>query len=294
MLGQHPQAEGLPEVNLLLFDRMDEFIEKATGQHQFLIHGLLRVVAQLFAGEQDVRSIEMARRWIYGRRKRSTADVYHELTHRLAPLFVVDKSPAYPSRLQHLQRIQRCFPEARYVYLIRNPIDQGASMMRAPQGIVQLLMNHALDFQSDPPQIDPQVEWYNTQRRILMFLEDIPESRKFSIVGESLLHTPEPVLKEVCDWLEIAWSDDVTSALLHPERSPYACMGPYGAQWGNNPGFQGNPAFRRSKTLPGSMDRLLPWRETPEKLRPEVFDLACALGYSAGDDVQGSHDHSST
>ena len=294
MLGQHPQAEGFPEVNLFLFDRMHEFIERATGQHHFLIHGLVRVVAQLYGGEQTVRTVEMARRWVHRRRTWATADVYRELTERLAPLCVVDKSPSYPSRLEYLQRISSCYPNARYLYLVRNPIDQGASMMRAPQGIVQLLMNHALDFRDDPPQIDPQVEWLRTQRRILTFLEDIPEERKFSLIGESLLHSPEASLQSICEWLGLDWSAEIGEALLHPERSPYACMGPYGAQWGNNPGFQQSPAFRRSDKLPGGVHRILPWREKPEKLHPDIIELACALGYPDEGENQGSHDHSST
>ncbi|NEN93837.1 MAG: sulfotransferase [Okeania sp. SIO3H1] len=284
MLGQHPQAEGFPEVNLLLFDTMEEFLERARGQHQFLIHGLLRVVAQLYAGEQTVRTIDMARRWVHRRRHQTTQVVYRELTDRLAPQFIIDKSPAYPSRETYLRRIPECFPEARFLYLVRNPIDQGLSMMRAPQGIAELLLNHALDFQSNPPSLDPQVEWFQTQTRILTFLENIPEQRKFSLMGETLLQSPEPVLHSICEWLELPWSEAISEALLHPERSPYACMGPYGAPWGNNPGFQKAPSFRRSSRSSGRVDRDVPWRETREKLQPEVLALASALGYEGGEE----------
>ena len=72
MLGQHPQAFGLPEVNLFIAETLDELCQNATQQRHFLIHGLLRTVAHLYAGEQTVESIAMAWRWIGRRREMTT------------------------------------------------------------------------------------------------------------------------------------------------------------------------------------------------------------------------------
>ena len=68
--------------------------------------------------------------------------------------------------------------------------------------------------------------------------------------------------------------------MSHPEDSAYACMGPYGAQWGNNPGFQRSPAFRPASGPPAAIDRPLPWRKDDRRLLPEVMELARELGYA--------------
>ena len=46
-------------------------------------HGLLRSVAQLYAGEQTIDSISMAYRWIRSRARQSTAAVFAELLERI-------------------------------------------------------------------------------------------------------------------------------------------------------------------------------------------------------------------
>lgn len=280
MIGQHPQAYGLPEVNLFTHETLGRLMNRATFQHQFLIHGLLRTVAQLYAGEQTTETIAMARRWINSRRDLSTGDVYRELAAKVASLHLVDKSPAYSKKRETLDRIEREFPGARYLYLLRNPIDQGHSMIQAPQGFMQLLASRSLDFSSSPPRVEPQHEWMNVQRLIIDFLATIPDERKHVLRGEVLTRFPETTLESLCNWLGMDWSPTICEAMLHPEESPYACVGPFGAQWGNNPGFQRSPHFRTSTKAPGNLERPLPWREENLSLFPEVKQLAQSLGYT--------------
>ncbi len=282
MLGQHPEAFGLPEVNLFAEETLDALCRRSTEQRQFLIHGLLRTVGQLFAGEQTIESVGMAWRWINRRRAWSTAEVCQALADRVAPLRLIDKSPIYSNRREVLDRIVAAFPEARFLYLVRNPIDQGQSMISAPQGFMQLLAADSLDFTHRPPRVEPQVQWFRTQQLILDFLETLPEDRHRQLVGEELLREPEAVLEDLCDWLGLTWSPTALEAMLHPERSPFAAMGPIGAQWGNNPGFQRSPVFRRSTQPLPTLDRDLPWRRESARLYPDVTTLAEALGYPNG------------
>lgn len=107
MLGQHPELYGMPELNLFTANRMQSFWEGNTGLRQIQMHGLLRVVAQLYSGEQTLASIDMAHRWTLRRLSLSTADVYRELCTRIAPLRAVDKSPIYSASLDSLNRIQK-------------------------------------------------------------------------------------------------------------------------------------------------------------------------------------------
>jgi hypothetical protein len=280
MIGQHPQAFGLPEVNLFVTETLEELCQRATQQRQFLIHGLLRTVAHLYAGEQTVESIEMAWRWINRRRAMKTGDVYRELCGKVAPRRLVDKSPTYSQRAEILARIEREFPDAQYLFLTRNPIDQGYSMIQAPQGFMQLLTSRSLDFNETPPRVEPQFQWFKTQTTILNFLHQLREERRFILRGETLLQEPEKKLCEICQWLGLEWSASAGTRMLHPEESPFADMGPLGAPWGNNPGFQRSPQFRRLTRSPGSLERPLPWREGEHHLFPEVVQLAQSLGYS--------------
>jgi len=280
MLGQHPQAYGLPEVNIFAEPTMDALLQKATAQRQFLIHGVLRTVAELYAGEQTLETISMARRWVNRRREMTAGEIYKEWCAKAAPRRLIDKSPTYSRKTEILERIEAAFPNAQYLYLIRNPIDQGNSMVQAPQGFMQLLVTRSLDFSVDPPRIEPQHEWYKTQVRILEFLENIPDERRFYLRGESLLQEPEARLQEICQWMGLDWSEDACNRMLHPEDSPYAQMGPIGAQWGNNPGFQRSPHFRRAKKAPGTLDRPLPWWENDRRLMPDIAEFARSLGYT--------------
>jgi len=280
MIGQHRCAYGLPEVNLMLADTLDEMLKISADSRQFLQHGILRTVAQLYGGEQTLQTIAMARRWLQRRRGRSCGEVYRELCHKVSPLLLVDKSPAYPRKTETMARIAREFPAARYLYLTRNPCDQGGSMIHAIEGLAELVASRSFDYASDPPAIDPQYEWYRTQARILNFLETIPEERQFHLRGEDFLQDARGRLGEICGWLGIDWSEEEYERLSHPEDSPYACMGPYGAQWGNNPGFQRSPAFRPAAGPALGLDRPLPWRKDDRRLLPEVLELGRDLGYA--------------
>jgi hypothetical protein len=280
MIGQHPMAYGLPEVNLFVDETLDELCRRSTRQRQFLIHGLLRTVAELYAGEQTVESIAMAWRWINRRRSHSCGDVYRELCRKVAPRVMVDKSPTYSQKRETLDRSEREFPNARYLFLTRHPIDQGNSMIQAPQGFMQLLASRSLDFSQDPPRVEPQFQWYKTQTSILDFLRHLPPERQFTLRGEDLLLEPEKHLEKICRWLGLEWNEDACARMLRPEDSPFAAQGPLGAPWGNNPGFQRSPKFRRSKKPPGPLDRPLPWREGDHRLFPEVIELARSLGYT--------------
>ena len=279
MLGQHPEAYGVPEINLLLTDRLEQLVEMSSGKRMFLLHGLLRTVAQLYMGEQTVASVQSAHRWLQRRRDRPTWKIYQELNQKVAPLRIIDKSPAYAKNLTVLQRIHRAFPEAHYLYLVRNPHDQGKSMMKAPQEIATLVAADSLDYSTNPPTIDPQLAWFRRQAKIIEFLETLPAEKVMWLRGEDLCNDPRRHLQSLCQWLQLAWSEEIYQSMLRPEDSPYACMGPFGALWGNNPGFQKSPAFRQRPVQPSPLEGIPPWRKDNQRLRPETVELAQSLGY---------------
>ena len=62
MLGQHPEAYGVPELNLFITETLEQMLQRLKGVRQFQMHGLLRTVSQLYAGEQTILSVDMAYR----------------------------------------------------------------------------------------------------------------------------------------------------------------------------------------------------------------------------------------
>ncbi|MBW4664691.1 MAG: sulfotransferase [Chroococcus sp. CMT-3BRIN-NPC107] len=294
MLGQHPEIYGVPELSLFSADNMEQWLQQLKEQPK-KSHGLLRTVSQLYAGEQTILSIAMARRWMLNRIHYTTGEVYQEICHKVAPLRIIDKSPAYALDTQSLKRIHQAFPGAYYLHLVRHPKPQGESLMKlvpqirlqkeqqkslvgATRSISPLLIN-CIDNSTSPATIDFQYLWYRMQQRIRDFLQIIPPERQMFLRGEDILNEPRLHFENICQWLGLAWSDSAMNAMLHPEDSPYACFGPYGAHLGNDPNFLGSPVFKQRTVSYSTLEGALPWRSDGGGFLPAVAELAQQLGY---------------
>ena len=279
MLSQHPDAYGVPELNLLTTDTVAELIQTIPGKFQGNLHGLWRTIAQLYAGEQTIQSVEMARRWLHRRRKSTTAEVYQELCGKVAPLQIIEQNTVYGTNAEAMARIAKTFPHAKYLYLYRHPIDQGKSMLSSSQGVASLLAANSLDFDTEIPTVDPQYAWYSTQKHILAFLETIAMEQQMHLRGEDLLSNPRRYLEEICSWLGWSWSDSIYEFMLRTEQFPYACMGPYHAQGGSSYDFQKSPQFQPQPVLAHQAEESLPWRKDEQGLRTEVREMLVSFGY---------------
>ncbi|KGF73637.1 hypothetical protein DO97_16870 [Neosynechococcus sphagnicola sy1] len=296
MLGQHPEVYGVPELNLFLAESLNDLLQQFRDQAKFRkIHGLLRTVAQLYAGEQSIDAVNMAHRWILRRLQNNTGDIFVELCEKVKPLRILDKSPAYCLDSEVLRRIDRTFPEAHYIHLIRHPRAQGESVMKllpqtrkgksqrrelfgSPNTVSPNLLN-CLEPSGDSITIDFQFLWYRMQWRIIDFLSTIPRERQIRIRGEDLLSNPPIKFENLCRFLNLSWSNGAFQAMLHPEDSPYACYGPYGAQYGNDVNFLKSPTFRQRSIPMSSLEGSLPWRKDGGGFHPTVIKLAQDLGY---------------
>lgn len=281
MIGQHPQTFGLPELNLFNVKKVKDLwhrVSREIGGDSNRRHGLLRAVAEIYAGEQTSATITMAQHWAAAREDQTTGEVFLELVAKIDPLIPVEKSPAYTVSMQRLTRIYETFPDARIIHLVRHPIPQGRSVMNLNEGIFAYFVN-AFDFEDNRAIVDPQIAWHDININILNFLDMVPKDQQIRIMGEEFMEHPQKHLAIICRWLGIRDDDDAIEAMMHPERSPFACFGPISALFGNDPNFLRGPAFRQHTPKIPSLDGTLPWRDDGKGLRPEVIDLAQEFGY---------------
>ena len=269
MIGQHPQMYDLPEVNLFVAETMRErsFDVAWPKYHQ---HGLLRVVAELIEGEQTPPTITLAQRWINARVDRTCISVFEELAEEVRPRILVDKSPRTTMRREYLERVRRAFPNAKYLHLLRNPRSHIESRRR-PDGV-------AFDRGDYSAHLSIGL-WYSRHMNIISFLDEFPSAQKMRVRGEDILGEPDAHLRRIAGWLDVRTDEEAIEAMKHPERSPYACFGPVNARFGNNPGFQREPALRNGSPKQGRLEELADRRNDGIRFSPEVEELAREFSY---------------
>jgi hypothetical protein len=279
MLGQHPQMFGLPEVHL--------FVGETLGQvwgyysqpgRRFARAGLLRAVAQLYAGEQTVQTVMLANQWVQRRLSCDTGSVFQELMEQANGAILLDKSPVTAERGEYLARMKRAFPNARYIHLLRHPRGVGESVIDTFGGR-GLESRGFVDYSTDPPTPDPQRMWYSLHTNILAFLDGVCDEQHYTVRGEDLLNEPDRYLGDIAAWLGLRTDAAAISEMKHPERSPFACFGPVNAVFGGDPKFMSDPTLKPGGVAIHNLDDPLSWRDDGRGFSPEVKELAQDFGY---------------
>lgn len=275
VIGQHPELLGSPEFNLFRAETGEEFIASVRAQT-----GLHRFVAQVYAGEQSIRSIRMAQRWVSVRRDRTTAEIHRELCTKIAPLTLVQKSPAYAKRLVCMQRALEAFPTARFIHLVRHPRGMGESALKYDYAPLRLVANGGVDRSGPWPVADPQIMWHDYHLRILRFQEMVDPDQWLRIKGEDFLADIDNQLIRLCEWLGISTAPEAIAAMKRPEDSPFASFGPANALLGNDPNFLSAPQLRPYKSREESLAGPLSWRPDEAPFHPRVVEMAQSFGYT--------------
>jgi hypothetical protein len=277
VLGQHPELFGTPELNLFRARTMSDFINLPR-----LHTGLYRLVAQLYAGEQTVETVVMARNWMHARRDRMTAEVHRELCAKIAPSAMVQKSPRYHQRPRYMEAILEAFPNARFLHLLRHPRGMCQSYLEMTDPSAQLLACAeigAIDRSGPQPVADPQILWHDYNLRILRFQERVDPSRWLRINGEDFLADLDNQLKRLCVWLGVSDAPEAIAAMKQPEDSPFASFGPINAMFGNDQNFLRDARLRPYRRHEQSLRGPLPWRPDNASFHPRVVEMANSFGY---------------
>jgi len=283
MLGQHPQAFGLPELCLFNVDTLVDLWRGSNteiSENGALVrHGLLRAVAEIYCGEQRTTTVNMALAWASVREQWDTGRVFQEIVAKLHPLVAVEKSPSYTMSVKRMQAMRRAFPDARFVHLVRHPVAQCKSLMAINDGAFALKVE-AFELGEDYALLEPQIAWHDINLNILDFLDEVPADQQLRLRGEDVMAEPQRYLREIARWADLRDDDEAVDAMMHPERSPFACFGPINALFGNDPNFLSGPTFRPHKPKLPPLTAPVPWRTDGGGLYPEVVALAKEFGYS--------------
>lgn len=280
MLGQHPGAYAVPELNLFTVDKLVEMLDFLPPAR---IQGLVRAVAQIYCGEQTIETAEAARRWIFRRLQWPTGEVHRELCRKVAPLRLIDPSCLHSDprrRGAALRRILEAHPDAHFLHPVRHPRTQGEAWLRDPMALAQMFAIGAVDTGARHRTPDPQIDWYYRNASILQFLSEIPAAGRLRVRAEDILRDPRQHLHKVTDWLGLDWSDESLEAMLHPELGSYSHPGPYSAEGGSDTSFLASPHYRREAREPADLRGALPWRPDGKGFLPELVALAQSFGYA--------------
>jgi hypothetical protein len=273
MLGRHPQLYGVPELHLLRYETVGEFLHGCSRAMFPMTDGLLRTIAQIVFEEQSTLAVERARSWLRRRSDWTTGFLIEEIADFVSPARLVEKSPSTVFEMEYMLRSLEMFPDARFLHLTRHPMGFGKSIMKLLQ-LPRAQPGWLLDAAADPAML-----WYSRNRTICEFLEVVPQHLQMRVRGEDLLSEPDLWVREIARWLEIDTDDDAVSATKHPERSPYACFGPPNALYGLDFFFLQDPVLRPARAEVQTLIGPLPWNTDKAGFMPELVDLARTLGY---------------
>ncbi len=271
MLGCNSAAFALPQINLFVGDTLEDVVTEGVDRGPTHIHGLLRALAYIYGCEQTIISIGMARRWVMRRLSWSASQVFDELRDRVAPRRIVDKSAIYSQDKKCLERIRKALPDAYYVNVVEHPLSLGATTS-VRQAVTTNGRRRRVHAEKPAPN---QQQWLHAQQLIADAAKDMAPERFAVLQVEKLLADPRAEMSSLCAQLDLPNDDTAVADMLHPERSPFAGLGPVGANLGDDPAFLRDPIFP-----PKSLSNLSALsQQTKENMLPEVARVAAQYGY---------------
>jgi len=274
MLGRHPELYALPEQNLCVAETVGKLIRAARALRPASLSGPIRAVAQLEFGGQDKEEAERAIRWLEDRSTWTTMRLHEHLMDQVAPRICIDKSPSTAMTRGFVERLGRMFPRASILHLTRHPRSTCRSLYRLQQKQGGAGEARAL-------KTDQEGLWFRIHRNILEFAAELPPAQYMQIRGEDLLGRPDHYLPQICEWLGVACGEAEFEAMLHPEASPFAFVGPEIAPYGNDVNFLEDPHFRPREIPEERLAGPLDWEAdgAERTFADETVALARYLGY---------------
>jgi protein-tyrosine sulfotransferase len=118
-----------------------------------------------------------------------------------------------PMNLNHLDILQRVFPDAHYICLYRHGLDVAHSCLElSRQGFVEDLFVHV---QSSPQNlVAAMIDYWNDRTARLLAFEKQHRTQCFAITFESLVFRPADTLQSLCAFLGVEWRPEILSRIF--------------------------------------------------------------------------------
>ena len=245
MIGQHPELYGFPELHLFSSESVAEIVDNKVKSGKVAAPGLLRTLAQEHDGVQSTETILRAIEWFLERRHWSTEKLFAYLMELISPKIGVEKTPQTAKKTKYLERAYQYFPNAYYLHLTRHPVSSRKSIDEFLADKVKKNKGRLASLRSEL--VDGFLVWHQFHSHILEFTSTLPTGQTMRIKGEALLSEPDLYLPQIANWLGLRSDAEAVEAMKHPERSPYAYVGPAPTPGGNDPKFMRNPFLRSGK-----------------------------------------------
>lgn len=294
MIGEHPEIYGFPELHLFSGKTLEDIISREEKAGNPAPPGLIRTLAQEHDGVQNSRSIIKAIAWLTQRRHWPTKKLFDYLLNLVDPLMGLEKSPETAGKVKFLERSYLWFPRAYYLHLTRHPLSTRKSLQEFYQHKKRKKTKITAKYE-----VDGLIIWYMMHKNIINFTRTLPVGQFMRIKGENLLSEPDLYLPQIVQWMGLRTDIEAIDAMKHPERSPYAYVGPAPVRGGNDPKFMRSPKLREGKVKEPSLRKFFAenkwqwasqlYREilaeagfslvTEDEMATEIMRLANLLGY---------------
>ncbi|MBL1208761.1 hybrid fatty acyl-AMP ligase/type I polyketide synthase [Geminocystis sp. GBBB08] len=197
MLAGHGNLVSPPELHLLPFVNMQERQKQLETSH--LGEGLIRTIMDL-KGICAQESEDLVNQWV--KENLSISELYKILQQLSGNRLLVDKSPTYGMAKEILYHSEKMFSQAKYIHLIRHPYSVVESFSR-------LRMDKLLGLSDGNPYEIGESIWHQTNQNILDFTRGLNPSKIYQVFYEDLVTQPEKIMQEMCDFLEVPFSESV-------------------------------------------------------------------------------------
>lgn len=266
MLMGHERLFSPPELHLLPFEDLQARRRAFTDRNQlFLREGLIEALRDLHridtpAAQGLMNALED--------RNLTTWQTYEYLRVLCHGRHLVDKSPTYGDDMQTLYKADDVDHNARYLFLVRNPL-------AVIHSFVKRRFKELLGLEGEPARL-AEAMWARTNGNIRNLFDSIPNERQLSLRYEDLVSAPADTMRRICAFLGLSYEprmiapyegDRLTSG-LH-ERSLSV----------------GDPAFETHTDIEPHLANT--FKHEPSlrdfQLGAKVRELAMRLGYGADD-----------
>lgn len=287
MLASHPATFAIPDFNLFVATRLETAWNDVSSMGSSHADGLLRTVALLYAGDQSIAAVQMARRWAQRRYYWPSHRIFAELQERVAPLTLVDRSRVYAVKSEAIANIRELFPSARFALVVNHPgragpnaftqkpprkDGPGAGLAKQIPALATKIEHAAARDLPDPPHVD----WARINSGLWTALEAVPAQQRALVRVEDVEADPDVALAAAARALGLSDDAAAIAAMRRPEAGPFAAAGPVNAPLGDDRDLLAAPARPLGEDLAPLATTSLP---------RDVAALAATLGYDEAKDT---------